>query len=466
MEFTIKDMIALFLKRFVFIAVCTFSSLMIFFFVNRFIMQPSYTASIQMYVDPNESTSSGDLTALNYAQKVVTTYINFLQTKVFYRQVIAESGLDYIVDDLMEMTKIQSIDNTEIFQISVSSHDPMDSYRLVEAMQKIAPDLIKGIKDTAKISVVDPVILPVTPSSPNILLNTMLGGILGFLLSILLSFLWEILDVKVKNQEDLLRQYQIPILGSIPDFDFKSRKQFFDLKRIWKFRKKESERVEKPIPMESEFFITEAYKTLRINLRFTLPSEACKKIIISSPVPEDGKSTTSTNLGITIAQTGTRVLLIDCDLRKGKLHSFFHLKHRPGVSDVLSGMTLLNNAIQKTKYNNLNVMTLGSLAPNPTELLAGVQMVELLKTLEMEYDYIIMDTPPVNVVSDSLSLVKLVDGVVIVVRERSTTHPNIVSAIEQFRFAEATILGFVINGVAINQGNKSKSHYYYYNQSM
>lgn len=466
MEFTIQDMIALFIKRFVFIAVCTLASLVVFYTSNRFIMKPSYTASIQMYVDPNESTSSGDLTALNYAQKVVTTYIKFLQTKVFYRQVIVESGLNYSIEDLKDMTTIQSVDNTEIFQISVTAYDPMHSFQLVEAMQKIAPELIKGIKDSAKISVVDPVIFPTTASSPNILLNTILGGILGFFLSILVSFLWEILDVKVKNQDDLLKKYQIPILGSIPDFEFHTRNKFSNIKKSLKFLKKESEKVENPLPMDSEFFIIEAYKTLRINLRFTLPSEACKKIIISSPVPEDGKSTTSTNLGITIAQTGARVLLIDCDLRKGRLHSFFHIKNRPGVSDVLSGMTSLKNVVQKTKYNNLFVMSLGSLAPNPTELLAGVQMEELIKSLEQEYDYIIIDTPPVNVVSDSLSLVKLVNGVVIVVRERSTSHPNIVSAIDKFRFAEATILGFVINGVAINQGNKSKSHYYYYNQSM
>ncbi len=465
MEFTIQDMIALFLKRFVFIAVCTLSSLVVLFTINSFIIKPSYTASIQMYVEPNESTSSGDLTALNYAQKVVATYIKFLQTKVFYRQVIDESGLYYTVEDLKEMTTIQPVDNTEIFQISVSSYDPMHSFQLVAAMQRIAPDLIKGIKNNAKISVVDPVILPTTASSPNILLNTILGGVLGFFLSILISFLWEILDVKVKNQDDLLKQYQIPILGSIPDFEFKTTNKLSKLKNILKFHKKEAKKEENHIPMDSEFFITEAYKTLRINLRFTLPTEGCKKIIISSPVPEDGKSTTSTNLGITIAQTGSRVLLIDCDLRKGKLHSFFHLKHRPGVSDILSGMTLLKNVVQKTKYNNLYVLTLGTLAPNPAELLAGVQMEELLKTLEVEYDYIIIDTPPVNVVSDALSLVKLANGVVIVVRERSTSHPNIVSAIEKFRFTEATILGFVINGVAIYQGNKSKSQYYY-NQTM
>jgi capsular exopolysaccharide synthesis family protein len=125
-------------------------------------------------------------------------------------------------------------------------------------------------------------------------------------------------------------------------------------------------------------------------------------------------------------------------------------------------MAATKEVIWNTSYENLYVMPLGSLAPNPTELLSSNRMEELLKELEVKYDYIIFDTPPVNVVSDSLSLVKLADGVVIVVREGITSHPNIFKAVEKFNFIEANILGFVLNGVSRNQGDRSKSHYYYY----
>lgn len=463
MEFTIKDIIAMLVKRSILIAACTFISLFLFFFVSKFIIRPSYTATVQMYVDPKESTSGADLTELNYAQKVVTTYINFLQTKVFYRQVIKESGLEYTMDELREMTVIQSVDNTEIFQISVTALNPQDSFKLVETMQDIAPVHIKSIKDTAEISVVDPVIVPEAPSSPNIFMNTALGGILGFLFSVLAFFLWEIIDVNVKNQDDLIKKYQIPILGSIPNFDVYDRKLNKLINKLPSHSKdKNKTKVERKINTDTEFYITEAYKSLRTNLRFTLNPNKCKKIIICSPVPEDGKSTTSTNIGITIAQTGAKVLLMDCDLRKGRLHNFFNLKSSPGVSDVLSGMAAAKDVIWNTSYENLYVMSLGSLAPNPTELLASNCMEELLKELEVKYDYIIFDTPPVNVVSDSLSLVKLVDGVVIVVREGITSHPNIFKAVEKFKFIEANILGFVLNGVSRNQGDRSKPHYYYY----
>jgi len=456
------------MKRFVLIAVCTFTGLFAFFIISKYIMKPNYTATVQMYVDPNDdvTTSSANLTELNYAQKVVNTYINFLKTKVFYKQVIEESNLNYAPEQLKRMTQIQSVNNTEIFEISVTTLEPYDSFILVEAMQKIAPRLINSIKDTAEISVVDPVVLPTAPSSPNIFMNTMVGGMIGFLLSVMLSFLWEIIDVNVKNQEDLLKRYQLPILGSIPNFHVNKKTNILLSKVISIIRKqKQYRRIEESINDNTKFVIAEAYKSFRTNLRFTLRSSGCKKVIINSPVPEDGKSTTSTNIAITIAQTGAKVLLMDCDLRKGRLHSFFHIASTPGVCDALSGMISEKDVIRDTSYENLQVIPMGILPPNPTELLASTQMEELLKKLEKSYDYIIIDTPPINVVSDVLSLVKLVDGVVIVVRESATSHPNIVSALTKYKFVEANILGFVINGVSLNQGNKSRSRYYYYHYS-
>lgn len=463
MEFSLEEIVALLMKRLVVIVVCTLIGLSAFYVVNKYFTKPFYTASVQMYVNPIDSTSSADLNELNYAQKVVTTYINFLQTKVFYKQVAEESNLNYTQDQLKGMTRIQSVGNTEIFQISVTSLFPEDSFQLVETMQEIAPRLIKSIKNTAKISVVDPAVLPTWPSGPNIKLNTIIGGILGFLLSILASLLWEIIDVNVKNQEDLIKKYQLPVLGAIPNFDLNSKRKYIirNLIPIIKNRSR-YKNIDKSINEDTKFIVKEAYNSLRANLRFTLRKDGCRKVLISSSIPEDGKSTTSSNIAITISQTGAKVLLLDCDLRKGRLHSFFKIKSAPGISDVLSGIKNEKDVLQDTVYENLQVITMGAIPPNPTELLASVQMDEFIKRLEKIYDYIIIDSPPVNVVSDALSLVKMVDGVVIVVRENVTSHPNIVSAMTKYKFAEAKILGFVINVVSSKKGSKSKSKYYYY----
>ncbi|MDF2906315.1 MAG: hypothetical protein K0R34_1636 [Herbinix sp.] len=465
MEFTIKEMIEIVMKRLILIILCTLVGFGSSYVISSYIVKPFYTASVQMYVNPDDTASSTNINELYYAQKVVTTYINFLQTKSFYRQVIKDSKSTLSLKELKKMTSIQSVNNTEIFEISVTSKDPYESFRIVETIQSIVPDLIRNIKSSAEISVVDPVVVPTQPSGPNVLLNTALGGMIGFVLSVIAAFLIELLDVKVKNQEDLSDKYQLPILGSIPIHHGQEKNN--DSNRTFLFFLKKSNRKKSSMVLrrdETKFFVTEAYNALRTNLRFLLRKEGCKKILVNSPIPEEGKSTTGTNIAVTIAQTGAKVLLLDCDLRKGTLHQFFNLKSAPGVSDVLSGLKEEKEVMQETPYANLSVITMGAIPPNPAELLASTQMEEFIRRLEKNYEYIIIDSPPVNIVSDALSMIKLVDGILVVVKENFTTHPNIVNALSKYKLADARILGFVINGTSLNQGNKSKSQYYYYHK--
>jgi len=461
MEFSLKEILDILVKRFVLISICTSVGILVFFINSEFIVKPTYVASVQMYVNSNDTTISADLNELNYAQKVVTTYINFLQTKVFYKQVIEECELNYTQAQLKNMTTIKAINDTEIFQISVTNTNPNDAYILVEAMQKIAPILIKNIKETAQISVVDPPTLPTSPSSRNILQNALVGGMIGFVLSLMASLLFVLFDQNVKNQDDLSKRYHLPILGAIPKFNVIIKRKYLLKKTIFTdLLQNKLIRNDNIKNKDTDFVIKEAYKSLRSNLNFTLRYDGCKKILISSPVPEDGKSTTITNIGISIAQTGAKVLLMDCDLRKGRLHHLFNVKFKPGVSDALSSTMDVKNAIYKTAYENLSVMPMGTIPPNPSELLASIQMEALLNKLNDDYEYIIIDSPPVKVVSDALNLVKMVDGVLIVVREGITSHPCISSSLTKYQFLNANILGFVLNGISLNQEEKSKYRYY------
>jgi len=461
MEFSLKEILEILVKRFVLISICTSVGILIFFINSEFMVKPTYVASVQLYVNSNDTTISADLNELNYAQKVVTTYINFLQTNVFYKQVIEESGLNYTQAKLKNMTNIKAINNTEIFEISVTNTNPSDAYILVEAMQKIAPILIKNIKETAQISVVDPPTLPTSPSSRNIIQNALVGGMIGFVLSLMVSLLLEIFDQNVKNQDDLSKRYHLPILGAIPKFNVIMKRKYVLKKTIFTdLLQNKVKRNDITKNKDTEFVIKEAYKSLRSNLNFTLRYDGCKKILISSPVPEDGKSTTIINIGISIAQTGAKVLLMDCDLRKGILHHLFNVKFKPGVSDALSSTMDVKNAIYKTSYENLSIMPMGTIPPNPSELLASIQMEALLNKLNEEYEYILIDSPPVKVVSDALNLVKMVDGVLIVVREGVTSHPCISSSLIKYQFLNTNILGFVLNGISLNHEEKSKYRYY------
>ena len=400
MEFTLKEVIELVYKRLKFILLLTLLGTGIIFVINKYILNPTYTASVQLYVDSHDNSSTANLNELNYAQKVVTTYINFLRTQTFYKKVLQKTKLDYSVGQLRGMTHISSVNNTEIFEISVSSHSASDSYKLVKAMQVVAPQLINNIKKDSRISVVDPVVFPQSPSGPNVLFNTIIGMVLSCFFALALSFLWEIIDVKVKNKDELTKKYDIPILGLIPSFNSVNTKRKFLLGKIpFKKAKQASLELNQSIREKKHFIITEAYKALRINLLYTIRKEGCKKILINSPTPEDGKSTTCANVGLAIAQTGVKVLLIDCDLRKGSLHKPFYLKKTPGLTDSLSGMKSDEEVIQDSGYDNLQIISSGSIAPNPTELLSSVQMEDLIKDLEDEYDYILLDSAPVNLVS-------------------------------------------------------------------
>jgi capsular exopolysaccharide family len=461
MELSITDLFILFKKCILFIVLCILIGLGSFYTINRYFTDPKYTASVQLYVNPNDTYVTADLNELTYAQKVVTTYIGFLQTKQFYEQVIKESGLNYSVNQLKNSTTIASINNTEIFRISVSTSKQKDTYQLIEAMQRIAPIIIKNYKKTAQISIVDPASFPASSSGPNIRRNTMIGGLFGLVFSILITFLLAIINVLLQNEEDLKKKYDIPVLGAIPNYNLLKHKDPFYVKWFPFLRKKlKLSTNQNNMNEDIKFMINEAFHTIRTNIRFTLRKESCKKIIITSPLPDDGKSTVCSNLAITISQTGARVLVIDGDLRKGVLHNFYKVKGAPGLSDVLSGTAGEREVLQNTIYPNLQVIPMGTLPPNPTELVGSLQMDELIKKLEKDFDYIIIDTPPVNIVSDTLNMMKLVDGIVIIVREGFTTHPSITKALSKYRFIDANILGFIINATNPENEYRKKSNYY------
>jgi succinoglycan biosynthesis transport protein ExoP len=210
---------------------------------------------------------------------------------------------------------------------------------------------------------------------------------------------------------------------------------------------------------DMKFKVSEAYKTARTNLSFSLVKEGCKKIAITSPHSEEGKSTTSVNLAITLAQQETaKVLLIDCDLRKPKVNRFFNQQSSPGLTNCLGGMKDYASIIRKTDAPNLDLITSGVFVPNPSELLAGAKMKTLIETMEGKYDYIVFDTPPVNMVVDALSLSGLVDGYVVVVRAGVTLNPDLQRAVAALEHAKVKILGVILNGAKIEE----KNYNYYY----
>lgn len=212
----------------------------------------------------------------------------------------------------------------------------------------------------------------------------------------------------------------------------------------------------------SSFSVQEAYKTLRTNVRFFLQSKGCKRISITSPVAGEGKSITLLNLAISVAEDGHKVLLIDADLRRPALARLLVEKATPGLSNVLAGLDNAEDAIRRELYPNLDVLFSGDVPPNPSELLGSEKMRELVATMSEKYDYILVDTPPVNVVSDASIVANLLDGVLLLVRQGSSRKDSVKRAVANLELTGIKPLGFVLNGVDLNRG---KSYGYGYNYS-
>ncbi len=211
-------------------------------------------------------------------------------------------------------------------------------------------------------------------------------------------------------------------------------------------RRDKKNKTRSTVNLESDFATQEAFKALRTNLMFATPAEGCKKVIITSSIPEEGKSTICSNLGIVIAQMKERVLLIDCDLRAPTLHRFFKARVLPGLSEVLAGMRQADEVITPIGKTSLSILPAGTIPPNPAELLAGPSMDKLLEDLSEHYDYILLDTPPLGIVSDALNLTPKVHGTLVVTRAAVTEHKDIRRTLDQLEFANAKVLGLILNG--------------------
>lgn len=202
--------------------------------------------------------------------------------------------------------------------------------------------------------------------------------------------------------------------------------------------------------------VRESYKAIRTNLILSVVKSGCKKIVVTSSVPGEGKTTTSSNLAISLAQTDKKVLLIDSDLRKPDVYRAMSLHNDPGFTNVLTGLVSFEDAVNETPYPNLHVLCAGISVPNPSELLACEATSEFISQMEEKYDYVIFDTPPINTVSDALPIIRLSDGTVMVVRQNNSTTTEIEKAIKSIEFINGRILGFVFNGA---RGEKKQSSY-------
>lgn len=203
---------------------------------------------------------------------------------------------------------------------------------------------------------------------------------------------------------------------------------------------------------------SEAFRLVRANLKFSQVQGRFKTILITSSGPAEGKSTLAANLALAMAQAGSTILLVDCDLRRPGQHRTFNLKNRQGLTNVLIRAQSWNQVVQATDVPGLSLVASGPIPPNPSELLGSEPMKEFLESTASKYDAVVLDTPPVVAVSDALVLAPLVDGIILVIRAGKTRVDQIMEAKKLLENANGRIVGAVVNAAKPN----GKSYYYYH----
>lgn len=309
----------------------------------------------------------------------------------------------------------------------------------------------------SNIQVIDRAEIPTRPYKPNMWHNIKYAALIGLLLGFGLAFFFEYLDNTIKTTDDVERLIRLPSFGMVPEISLEKRRKL-------------ERGVIYPVELitfgHPKSMLSEVYRNIRTSILLSFSERPPKTIVVSSPRPMEGKTTTAINMAIAFSQTGAPVLVIDGDMRRPRVHSIFNGRNGVGLSSFLTGNAELNSIIQKSDMPNLYYIPSGPIPPNPSELLGSNLFKSMVQFLGKKFDHIIFDSPPVLSFVDSLILSNCVDGVVLVVLSEKTPKEALCNSKSALLQVNAKILGVVINRVDIQRSGYYYDYrnYYYYRQ--
>ncbi len=431
------------------------------FFYTKSTVVPTYQSSALFYVNnsvfgQSVSISYADLTA---SKGLVGSYIVILKSRPTLEEIADYADSDRNYSELRGMLSASAVDDTEIFRVTVTSTDPQEAADLANAAAVILPKRISSVIDGASAKVIETAIPASGPSNNDrYTTNVLLGFMLGFVLVVAVIAVRECFDTTIRSSEDIKQVCDLPILSEVPDIGSggKENRYYYDRSYTpYKQHKNHVHVAEKGKEMhgiigdETPFVVSEAYKLLRTKVEFSFADGKSNHVIgVSSALSGEGKSVSSINLAYALAQMDKRVLLVECDLRRPTISAKLGLNRIPGLTNLLSQKITAKEIVQVCEQKNgnpIHVVTAGRIPPNPIELLGSAKMNEVLDSFKESYDYIILDLPPVLEVSDALVAAKLVDGMLLVVRQNYCDRTGLAATIRQFQFVGAHLLGVLIN---------------------
>jgi capsular exopolysaccharide synthesis family protein len=398
---------------------------------------PSYKSDARVYIT---ASTTGTLDAYNvgiYSAARIASYADLAKDPSVLQRVIKRVGLDMTPGELAPHVTATAVPNTVILQVSVTDSDPQTARELARAesneIVKLVASLETPDEGTNGEDPVSPIIARLAgdasfnanPVSPSLPLNLVVGALLGILIGVAGAVLREMFDTSIKSPDDLAEVTDAAVMAVVP-FDSSVPKH-----PLISDAEGSSERVE-------------AFRVLRTNLQFVDLDSKRQMLIISSSVPDEGKTVTATNLAITLAQTGRRVLLLDCDFRKPRVARLLGLENSVGLLTILVGRAPLEECIQQHE-SGVEFLATGPLPPNPAEILETQAMRDLLGTVRDAYDVVIIDAPPLLPVADPAIIAPLADGVLLVTRHGRTSKDLVNQTVERLEAVGGRLVGVVLN---------------------
>jgi polysaccharide biosynthesis transport protein len=395
-------------------------------------------------------TSPDPATAQQVAQSFATAYLQFRQSQAEEQVSSQVADIQREINDVT--TKISSFQRKIDHEKNTTRRQELKNQR--GAQQARLGVLKQNLADAGAGStvqpggqIVQPAPLPTSPSNAGVVRNGFLALIVGLALGTGVAFLRERLDDRVRDREDLEKHLGVPVLAVVPRVAQWNRRNEAHLATISEPRSPASE----------------AYKTLRTSMLFMAAQKNLQVLMVTSPSAADGKTTTSANLAVTLAQAGKSVIVVSGDLRKPRLHHFFEgVSNATGLVDVLTGDRKVKQVLQTSAIPNLSVMACGPVSSSPAELLHAPRMAEMLEEMRTLADFVVIDSAPVLVVSDSLAMAALVDGVLFVTEAQKTDRQAVSRARNQLEQVGAPVVGAIMNNFDPSKSGGGYSYRYYY----
>ena len=432
-------------------------SLTLGYFYSYYYVTPMYQSFATVVLVQNENLeqdvptySSITQTDINLNKNLLSTYTKIAKSDTVLEQVIKDLNLNMTPNELKNFVTVQAVNNTQVFKIGVASEDNKMAALITNHLLEVFSKEVKSLYNMNNIYTMDPAEVVNIPYNIHHMKDMVIFIMIGFIFSCVLVLIIYTFDTTIKCEEDIENYTNLCVLSSIPIYKAK-------------FGKHKTELI---VNEEPKSPISECFKTFRTNVMFSITNKQFNNILVTSGFMGEGKSFVSSNLAIAFANSGKKVILIDTDMRKGRVHKIFDLPNEQGLSTCLSkigtlGSSLnINEFIKESSISNLHVMTCGIVPPNPSELLSSSNMVKLLEALNRQYDVVICDGTPCMLVSDSIVLSKIVDTTVIVTANKVTKLDTLLNIKKSIEMVGGNICGAIINMMDVNKKDYKNNYYY------